>query len=82
MWSSQHLHVTQGDILVPMGSSPLTHQPWLGLRSSLPIYALLSNSLSLPAHVSLSLSLSMELLPGDAPKYFLYYVCAYGLDCN
>jgi hypothetical protein len=74
MWSSQHLHVTQGDILVPMGSSPLTHQPWLGLRSSLPIYALLSNSLSLPAHVSLSLSLSMELLPGDAPKYFLYYV--------
>jgi hypothetical protein len=58
MWSSQHLHVTQGDILVPMGSSPLTHQPWLGLRSSLPIYALLSNSLSLPAHVSLSLSLS------------------------
>jgi hypothetical protein len=39
-------------------------------------------SLFLLMSLSLSLSLSMELLPGDAPKYFLYYVCAYGLDCN
>jgi hypothetical protein len=33
-----------------------------------------SPTLSLFLLMSLSLSLSMELLPGDAPKYFLYYV--------
>lgn len=61
------LHVTQGDILVPLGSFPLTHQPWLGLRPASPISAV---SPSLPP----SLSLSMELLPGDGQEYFLYYV--------
>ena len=45
------LHVTQGDILVPLGSFPLTHQPWLGLRPASPISAV---SPSLPPFLSLS----------------------------
>jgi len=44
------LHVTQGDILVPLGSFPLTHQPWLGLRPASPISAV---SPSLPPSLSL-----------------------------
>lgn len=31
VWNSKHMHVTLGDILVPLGTS-FTHQPWLGHR--------------------------------------------------